>query len=267
MPPARPAGRPPARYCSPSYPPSAPRLEERVDRLDFRRVARVPLDFAEEILPAEVEAPSRRRPGPGEPARPSPATEERGGVRGRRRRSTAAARPRRLPHVHQLDEMDCGAACLGMVTRYFGKTVSLPLIRELVHTSTDGTSLLGIARGAEELGPRGALGARVEEHGSTSCRCRPSCTGRATTGSCSTRSRDDHVRVGDPARGRPQAVARRVRREVERLRGAVRVHAGVRRRARGAAELRWLVPFLRPHLRHARQGRGCSRWWPRASSS
>ena len=39
-----------------------------------------------------------------------------------------------------------------MVTRYYGKSISLPRIRGLVHTSTDGTSLLGIARGAEELG-------------------------------------------------------------------------------------------------------------------
>ena len=34
------------------------RLEERAGHLDFRRVARVPLDFAEELLPADVEAPA-----------------------------------------------------------------------------------------------------------------------------------------------------------------------------------------------------------------
>src|SRR5207244_1087478 len=38
------------------------RLEERAARLDFRRIARVPLDFAEEILPAEVEAADKVGP-------------------------------------------------------------------------------------------------------------------------------------------------------------------------------------------------------------
>lgn len=125
------------------------RLAERAGRLDFRRVAHVPLDFAEEILPAEVEAPA--------PVGPEQAADVLAGAEGAEELEdapfeSARRKPRKLPHVHQLDEMDCGAACLGMVTRYFGKTVSLPLIRELVHTSTDGTSLLGITRGAEELG-------------------------------------------------------------------------------------------------------------------
>jgi ATP-binding cassette subfamily B protein len=137
-----------ARALMEDVPEFRERLEERAGRLDYKRVARVPLDFAEEILPAEVEAVEKVGPDQVEegiegleeteleegPARPAP------------------AHGRRLPHVFQLDEMDCGAACLGMVTRYYGKAVSLPLIRELVHTSTDGTSLLGIARGAEELG-------------------------------------------------------------------------------------------------------------------
>src|SRR5581483_11088407 len=110
--------------------------------------ARVPLDFAEEILPAETAVAEKvgpdqltreREPGNVDEYQAEPA-------------EAPTRRPRRLPHVYQLDEMDCGAACIGMVTRYFGKAVSLPKIRELVHTSTDGTSLLGITRGAEELG-------------------------------------------------------------------------------------------------------------------
>jgi ABC-type bacteriocin/lantibiotic exporter with double-glycine peptidase domain/CRP-like cAMP-binding protein len=126
------------------------RLEERASRLDFRRIARVPLDFAEEILPADVEAVAQ--------VGPEQVTEDVAGSEEAEEFAEVSVEPppgrrrRKLPHVHQLDEMDCGAACLAMVTRYFGKTVSLPLIRELVHTSTDGTSLLGIARGAEELG-------------------------------------------------------------------------------------------------------------------
>jgi HlyB family type I secretion system ABC transporter len=132
-----------------SYPAFRSRVEERASQREFRRVARVPLDFAEELLPAEVGAAEKVGPDQVEAAATPVDAEleelEAGELQAPRRR-------RRLPHVYQLDEMDCGAACLAMVTRYFGKTVSLPTIRELVHTSTDGTSLLGIARGAEELG-------------------------------------------------------------------------------------------------------------------
>ncbi|MEO8043618.1 MAG: peptidase domain-containing ABC transporter, partial [Spartobacteria bacterium] len=51
-----------------------------------------------------------------------------------------------------IDEMDCGAASLGMICRHFGRKVSLARIRQLCHTSTDGTSLKAICRAATELG-------------------------------------------------------------------------------------------------------------------
>ncbi len=63
-------------------------------------------------------------------------------------------RIRRFKHVWQVDEMDCGAACLAMVTRHYGREVSLSHIRKVVHTGTEGTSLAGLVSGAEELGLR-----------------------------------------------------------------------------------------------------------------
>lgn len=48
--------------------------------------------------------------------------------------------------------MDCGAACVAMMCRYFGRNVSLARVRQLVHTSYDGTSLRAICTAAEELG-------------------------------------------------------------------------------------------------------------------
>ena len=57
-----------------------------------------------------------------------------------------------MPFVAQIDEMDCGAACLGMICRYFGRAVSLTRIREVAHTSVDGTSLRAIVSAAEQLG-------------------------------------------------------------------------------------------------------------------
>ncbi|HZJ14434.1 MAG TPA: peptidase domain-containing ABC transporter, partial [Chthoniobacteraceae bacterium] len=52
----------------------------------------------------------------------------------------------------QIDEMDCGAASLAMVCRHFGRDVSLARIRQLCHTSRDGTSLKALCHAATELG-------------------------------------------------------------------------------------------------------------------
>ena len=48
--------------------------------------------------------------------------------------------------------MDCGAACLAMICRFYGHAVPLSHIREIAHTSTRGTTLNGITRAAEDLG-------------------------------------------------------------------------------------------------------------------
>lgn len=66
--------------------------------------------------------------------------------------SRPTKRIRRFPQVLQLDEMDCGAASLAIVCRYFGRRVPLSRVRDLVNAAVDGTSMLGIVRGAELLG-------------------------------------------------------------------------------------------------------------------
>ena len=63
-----------------------------------------------------------------------------------------ARRIRRVPLVRQIDEMDCGAACLAMICRHFGRLVSLARIRQLVNTGLDGTSLRSLCQAGEELG-------------------------------------------------------------------------------------------------------------------
>jgi ABC-type bacteriocin/lantibiotic exporter with double-glycine peptidase domain/CRP-like cAMP-binding protein len=131
-------------------------VHEQVERYDYSRRARVPLDFEQERLPAEADAARRESvvleqidagldrsvttPEGDEPVEPTPSDVAR------------AKRIRRFPFVWQIDEADCGAACVAMMCRYFGREVNLARVRTAVHTGTDGTSLLGIARGGEELG-------------------------------------------------------------------------------------------------------------------
>jgi ATP-binding cassette subfamily B protein len=131
------------------------RVEQQAAGYRPATAARVPLDFAEEVLPADpggdgaapAEQAGQPRPTPAAEGEPDPAAgpDEPPAKAGRRR-------IRRFRHLWQLDEMDCGAACLAMVTRHFGRDVSIGHVRQAVGTTVDGTSLLGITRGARALG-------------------------------------------------------------------------------------------------------------------
>jgi len=121
-------------------------LEERLAQYRADVEARVPLDFTVERLPAESRVQDKVDLGPEAPAGEEPADDEEGWFRKRRRRI------RRFPHVQQIDEMDCGAASLAMICRHFGRKVSLSHIRQLCHTSRDGTSLRALCHAATELG-------------------------------------------------------------------------------------------------------------------
>jgi HlyB family type I secretion system ABC transporter len=139
-----------------AYPDFKAQIEERIAQYDYKGTAHVPLDFAEELLPAEVSV--QEKVGPDQvdqviqeavaeaAAPPSPFASQDGLF------VKKAKRIRRFPHVYQIDEMDCGVAALAMVCRYFGRAVGQARIRQLAYTSTDGTSLRGLCRAAEELG-------------------------------------------------------------------------------------------------------------------
>lgn len=132
------------------YPEFRAKIEERIAAYEYKKTARLPLDFAEEILPANS-APAeqvsarqldeRRTDGRRGPF----ATDDGHFVK-------TGKRIRRFQHIKQIDEMDCGAASLAMVCRHFGRKVSIARIRQVVNTATDGTSLRGLCRGAEALG-------------------------------------------------------------------------------------------------------------------
>ena len=61
----------------------------------------------------------------------------------------------------QLDIMDCGPACLKIVSRYFGKYYSLQYLRELCGKTREGVSFLDLSYAAEKIGLH-TLSANVE---------------------------------------------------------------------------------------------------------
>ncbi len=124
-------------------------LSERLAVYQAKTEARIPLDFTTEMLPAESQVHDKVALDGEKPANEDgedPFVDEEGLFKKR------AGRVKKIDHIEQIDEMDCGAASLGMICRHFGRKVSLSRIRQLCHTATDGTSLKALCRAANELG-------------------------------------------------------------------------------------------------------------------
>ncbi len=65
-----------------------------------------------------------------------------------------------FPFYHQPDQMDCGATCLRMIAKHYGRTYSLQDLRQASSTTREGASLAGISEAAEKIGFR-TLGVKV----------------------------------------------------------------------------------------------------------
>ena len=141
------------------------------------------------------------------------------------------ARIRHFPHVQQIDEMDCGAASLGMICRHFGRKVSLARIRQLCHTATDGTSLKAICRAATELG----LAARALKVSLRNLPLMPLPAIVHWEGNhwmVLYDVADAYVKVADPALGLRKIPRKEFEQQLVGLRRALRLHDRIRKDAR-----------------------------------
>ena len=59
---------------------------------------------------------------------------------------------KRYPFIEQQSSSDCSAACLAMISRYWGKRLSINYLRELIGVGRSGSSLKSLARAAEAIG-------------------------------------------------------------------------------------------------------------------
>ena len=97
------------------------------------------------------------QPAEKEEASPSPSPRE---TRRRKREELEAIEIKRKwwqrkvgpPVIQQHSEMDCSAACLSMVCKYYGKTVSLNVSREVARVRQEGASMPNVIRAANEFG-------------------------------------------------------------------------------------------------------------------
>jgi ATP-binding cassette subfamily B protein len=61
---------------------------------------------------------------------------------------------RSFPNDRQMDMMDCGPACLKMITNYYGKFYSLQFLRDKCGATKEGVSFLDMSHAAESIGLR-----------------------------------------------------------------------------------------------------------------
>ena len=66
----------------------------------------------------------------------------------------------KFPSYIQLDSMDCGAACLQIIAKYYGRYFSQQTMRRLCHITRNGVSLRGVSDAAEAIGFR-TIGAKL----------------------------------------------------------------------------------------------------------
>jgi ATP-binding cassette subfamily B protein len=228
----------------------AERVRERAAQFDYRTTARVPLDFADEMLPAEA---VKAQPDASAEAVDDSANapfETSDGLFGKRKE-----RIRHFDHVRQIDEMDCGAASLAMVCRHFGRKVQLSRIRQLVHAGQDGTSLRAICSGASSLG----LAARAAKASPRTLDDMPLPAIMHWRGNhwiVLYHIDEQHAWVADPA-----STCRRITRaELEAdWSGYVALFdytEAFEEAPEGESSTTWLLPFLRPHLPLLARGLG-----------
>ena len=67
---------------------------------------------------------------------------------------------RKYKCIRQIEETDCGAACLATVCDYYGKNVDILEARSLAMVDRYGTTMLSLYKGSEKLGfhPEGLSG-------------------------------------------------------------------------------------------------------------
>jgi ATP-binding cassette subfamily B protein len=155
-----------------------------------------------------------------------------------------------MPFVQQIDEMDCGAAAFAMICRHFGRQVPLSLIRQLVHTSSDGTSLMALCTAGEHLG-LAAKAVKVSRRNLEGMPLPAIVHWEGNHWMVLYDVRADRVRVVDPGGGR-RTIGRGE--FAEKWSGYAAIYARTARfddapEERGTS-VAWLWPFLLPYRRH-----------------
>jgi len=59
---------------------------------------------------------------------------------------------KKYPHFNQLDQADCGPACIKMIASYYGQEIPLKIIRKASSIEKTGVTFDGLSDASESIG-------------------------------------------------------------------------------------------------------------------
>jgi ATP-binding cassette subfamily B protein len=219
------------------FPEFARRINEIASGRDFRKEARIPLGFGTEILPGGLAEPSVADPEVDAPPAPSAVTSRVG-----------AGRRKRFPFVYQLDEMDCGVACLSMIAKWYGIDVSVSWLRDVARAGPSGTTLRGLATAGSLLGLE-VVPVKVSRDRLAELRLPAIVHWDAKHWVVMTRLDKDRAEIADPAVGITWFARDELIQHWDGYTAQVTPTGSVPDVPQGGPNLRWLRPFVLAHRR------------------
>jgi ABC-type bacteriocin/lantibiotic exporter with double-glycine peptidase domain/CRP-like cAMP-binding protein len=242
---------------SATLPAFARRVREVAEGRDYRTTARLPLDFAQEVLPGGAAAGGNGSDAAGDgaaaaattgsDAETQPFEEEVTQPPGRASRFAIQLRPkRRFPVVQQIDEMDCGVACLSMMAMFHGVKVSTAALRDKAGTGVSGTTLRSIAEAGRSVGLEvDAMKLSRDRAGKVPL---PAIIHwKQNHWVVLTELNGDRAVIADPAIGRRRVTREELAECWDGFAAVVTRSGDAPLVDRGAPNLRWLVPMVRSH--------------------
>ena len=71
---------------------------------------------------------------------------------------------KKFPFIFQHDAMDCGPACVAMISKFYGKNYPLQYLRDMSFLTREGVSLSGLSQACENIGFESmAITTKIEE--------------------------------------------------------------------------------------------------------
>jgi ABC-type bacteriocin/lantibiotic exporter with double-glycine peptidase domain/CRP-like cAMP-binding protein len=224
-----------------------PELEHRIAEIvsSRRRLQGVPLDFSDEL--DEARAPEQSGAGTKSPEIADPELAGSSDLDGVVQQPPSRRR-RHFAFVRQLDEMDCGAACLGMVARAHGCKVSLTYVRQESGVSLNGTTLSGIRRGGEAIGLT-TRSFRVSPERLREIPLPAILHWEGNHWVVLYEVGSSSVRIADPAIGLRRVPRGELDEKWTGYAALLTPTPALHDAPKASSGLRWVLPFLRPHLR------------------
>ncbi|GAE07030.1 heterocyst differentiation protein [Paenibacillus sp. JCM 10914] len=157
-------------------------------------------------------------------------------------------RLRKFPMVLQQSEMDCGPACLSMISRFYGTTIPINAIKSIARTSQSGTTLQQLLETAQWIGFEGQ-GIRTDLTDLSRGQLPAVAHWRGNHYVVVYEVTDQHVYIADPAIGLDKLTREQFASDWNGLLLLLNPTSNLKTMSSGGSTLQRYASFLKPHSR------------------